>query len=86
MSKLVAYVAQYGVFLVFANVFVEQVGIPIPALPTLIVAGSLDGIRGASTKGEETQQLIATSAGRLRGCQAAGGGERGSADACVTPR
>jgi membrane protein DedA with SNARE-associated domain len=41
MSKLVAYVAQYGVLLVFANVLVEQVGIPIPALPTLIVAGAL---------------------------------------------
>ena len=41
MSKLVAYVAQYGVLLVFANVLVEQIGIPIPALPTLIVAGTL---------------------------------------------
>lgn len=41
MSKLVAWVAQYGVVIVFANVFVEQVGIPVPALPTLIVAGSL---------------------------------------------
>ncbi|HEX9304204.1 MAG TPA: VTT domain-containing protein [Thermoanaerobaculia bacterium] len=41
MSKLVAYVAQYGMALVFANVLVEQIGIPIPALPTLIVAGAL---------------------------------------------
>jgi membrane protein DedA with SNARE-associated domain len=41
MSKLVAYVAQYGVALVFANVLVEQIGIPVPALPTLIVAGAL---------------------------------------------
>lgn len=41
MSRLVAYVAQYGVLLVFANVVVEQIGIPIPALPTLIVAGAL---------------------------------------------
>jgi len=41
LSKLVAYVAQYGVLLVFANVLVEQIGIPIPALPTLIVAGAL---------------------------------------------
>jgi membrane protein DedA with SNARE-associated domain len=41
MSKLVAYVAQYGVLLVFANVLVEQIGIPLPALPTLIVAGAL---------------------------------------------
>jgi membrane protein DedA with SNARE-associated domain len=41
MSKLVAYVTHYGVVLVFANVLVEQVGIPLPALPTLIVAGAL---------------------------------------------
>lgn len=41
MSKLVAWVSQYGVVIVFANVLVEQIGIPIPALPTLIVAGSL---------------------------------------------
>ena len=41
MSKLVAYVTQYGMALVFANVLVEQIGIPIPALPTLIVAGAL---------------------------------------------
>jgi membrane protein DedA with SNARE-associated domain len=41
VSKLVAYLSQYGVMVVFANVFVEQVGIPVPALPTLLVAGSL---------------------------------------------
>lgn len=41
MSKLVAWVTQYGVAIVFANVLVEQIGIPIPALPTLLVAGSL---------------------------------------------
>jgi len=41
VNKLVAYVAQYGVMLVFANVVVEQIGIPIPAIPTLLVAGSL---------------------------------------------
>ncbi len=41
MNKLVAYVAQYGMALVFANVLVEQIGIPIPALPTLMVAGAL---------------------------------------------
>jgi membrane protein DedA with SNARE-associated domain len=41
VSKLVAWVSQYGVGIVFANVVIEQIGIPIPALPTLIVAGSL---------------------------------------------
>ena len=41
MSRLVAYVTKYGLALVFGNVLVEQIGIPIPALPTLLVAGSL---------------------------------------------
>jgi membrane protein DedA with SNARE-associated domain/rhodanese-related sulfurtransferase len=34
-------IAQYGLALVFANVLLEQVGLPIPAVPTLIVAGAL---------------------------------------------
>lgn len=41
MQQLIAYVSQYGIWLVFANVLVEQIGIPVPALPTLIVAGAL---------------------------------------------
>jgi membrane protein DedA with SNARE-associated domain len=41
VQQLIAYVSQYGVWLVFANVLVEQIGIPVPALPTLIVAGAL---------------------------------------------
>jgi len=34
-------IAQYGLALVFANVLFEQLGLPIPAIPTLIVAGAL---------------------------------------------
>jgi len=34
-------IAQYGLALVFANVLLEQLGMPIPAIPTLIVAGAL---------------------------------------------
>jgi membrane protein DedA with SNARE-associated domain/rhodanese-related sulfurtransferase len=34
-------IAQYGLALVFANVLLEQIGLPIPAIPTLIVAGAL---------------------------------------------
>jgi membrane protein DedA with SNARE-associated domain len=41
LSKLVAYVTQYGVAVVFGLVLVEQIGIPIPALPALLVAGAL---------------------------------------------
>jgi membrane protein DedA with SNARE-associated domain len=41
MSTLVSLVASYGVALVFVNVLAEQLGLPIPALPTLAVAGAL---------------------------------------------
>jgi len=36
-----ALIDQYGVAVVFANVLVEQIGLPIPAIPTLVVAGAL---------------------------------------------
>src|SRR6266704_1325606 len=38
MNRLIA---QYGLAFVFANVLLEQIGLPIPAAPTLIVAGAL---------------------------------------------
>ena len=41
MTQLVQYVIRYGVPLVFVNVFAEQLGVPIPAVPALIVAGAL---------------------------------------------
>ena len=34
-------VAQYGLLLVFVNVLLEQAGAPVPAVPTLVVAGAL---------------------------------------------
>jgi membrane protein DedA with SNARE-associated domain len=41
MSSLAALIAAYGLAFVFANVLAEQLGLPIPALPTLVVAGAL---------------------------------------------
>ncbi|HEX7185887.1 MAG TPA: VTT domain-containing protein [Thermoanaerobaculia bacterium] len=41
MEGLFAQIGRHGLLLVFANVFLEQVGVPIPALPTLLVAGAL---------------------------------------------
>jgi membrane protein DedA with SNARE-associated domain len=41
MDELVAHVGRFGLLLVFANVLLEQLGAPIPALPTLVVAGAL---------------------------------------------
>jgi membrane protein DedA with SNARE-associated domain len=41
MNEILALLAQYGVLLVFVNVALEQLGAPIPAVPTLILAGAI---------------------------------------------
>ena len=41
MTEIVRLVTQYGLVLVFANVLLEQVGLPVPAVPTLVIAGAL---------------------------------------------
>ncbi|HEX9161580.1 MAG TPA: VTT domain-containing protein [Thermoanaerobaculia bacterium] len=41
MTRLIALVVRYGTPLVWLNVFLEQLGLPIPAVPTLVVAGAL---------------------------------------------
>jgi membrane protein DedA with SNARE-associated domain len=41
MTRLVQLVIAHGVPLVFINVLLEQIGAPVPAVPTLIVAGAL---------------------------------------------
>ena len=41
MREITGLVAQYGLWLVFANVLVEQIGLPVPAIPTLVIAGAL---------------------------------------------
>jgi membrane protein DedA with SNARE-associated domain/rhodanese-related sulfurtransferase len=40
MNDLSSVVSQYGLAIVFANVFLDQLGLPIPAIPTLVVAGA----------------------------------------------
>lgn len=41
MEEMTGLLAQYGLALVFANVLLTQLGLPVPAIPTLIVAGML---------------------------------------------
>jgi membrane protein DedA with SNARE-associated domain len=41
LNTLIHYVIRYGIPLVFANVLAEQLGVPLPAIPTLIAAGAL---------------------------------------------
>lgn len=45
MTLLLDLIAQYGVLFIFACVLIEQAGVPLPAYPVLLVAGSL-GARG----------------------------------------
>ena len=39
-NSLASVVSDYGLMVVFVNVFIEQIGIPVPAIPTLVVAGA----------------------------------------------
>ena len=41
METVTASLQHYGVLLVFANVFLQQLGAPVPAFPTLVLAGAL---------------------------------------------
>jgi len=41
MNELSALLAQHGVALVFINVLLTQLGLPLPAIPTMILAGAL---------------------------------------------
>jgi membrane protein DedA with SNARE-associated domain/rhodanese-related sulfurtransferase len=72
---MVGLITQYGLALVFANVLIQQIGLPIPAVPTLIVAGALaaDGkfsalaIFGVAFVACAISDTIWYSAGRLYG-------------------
>jgi len=41
MEQLTAMLGQYGVALVFVNVLLTQLGMPLPAIPTMMLAGAL---------------------------------------------
>jgi len=66
---------RYGLALVFANVLVAQLGLPIPAVPVMIAAGALGADRGVSAMASfalaVTAAIIADSiwymAGRMYG-------------------
>lgn len=41
MQHLIDLLEQFGLLIVFLNVLLEQIGLPIPAYPTLLITGSL---------------------------------------------
>jgi membrane protein DedA with SNARE-associated domain len=47
---------EYGIWLVFVNVLIVQLGLPIPAVPTLVIAGA-----AAASGGLDLVTVIAAS-------------------------
>jgi membrane protein DedA with SNARE-associated domain/rhodanese-related sulfurtransferase len=41
VQEITRLIGQYGLLLVFGNVLIEQIGLPVPAVPTLVVAGAM---------------------------------------------
>ncbi|HSO07920.1 MAG TPA: DedA family protein/thiosulfate sulfurtransferase GlpE [Pelomicrobium sp.] len=46
MDHLLTLFIQYGLLVVYANVLIEQLGAPVPAYPTIVVAAALSGSGG----------------------------------------
>ncbi len=63
--EIILLITQYGLLLVFLNVLVEQVGVPVPAVPTLIVAGALAANGKLSLAGVVGVALVACLLGDL---------------------
>jgi membrane protein DedA with SNARE-associated domain len=49
METIVLLIQEYGIYIVITNVFLEQIGAPVPAFPTLLLTGALIGQNSYST-------------------------------------
>ena len=75
MQEMTGLIAHYGLAFVFVNVFLVQVGAPVPAVPTLMVAGaaasgggmSLPAIIGTAVAASLLGDLVWYAAGRVYG-------------------
>jgi membrane protein DedA with SNARE-associated domain len=75
IEQLTALLVQYGLLFVFINVFLVQAGAPVPAVPTLMIAGALTtggalplpGIIAVAIVGSLLGDLIWYAAGRRYG-------------------
>ncbi|MGB4067626.1 MAG: VTT domain-containing protein [Nitrospira sp.] len=65
MNDVHAFVSQYGEVLLFAVVFAEQVGLPLPAVPVLLAAGALAGAGKMDLTGAVVLSVMACVAGDL---------------------
>ncbi|MEO8339112.1 MAG: DedA family protein/thiosulfate sulfurtransferase GlpE [Nitrospirota bacterium] len=65
MNEANAFVSQYGEILLFAVVFAEQIGLPLPAVPILLAAGALAGAGKIDLTGAIVLSVVACLAGDL---------------------
>jgi membrane protein DedA with SNARE-associated domain len=48
MHSVIPFLLRHGYWVLFANVFAEQIGLPIPAIPVLLAMGALAGLGARS--------------------------------------
>ena len=60
LTQLSAYLERDAAWVVFLNVLLEQAGLPVPAVPTLLMAGSI-----AASGGQLGLVLLAATVGSL---------------------
>jgi membrane protein DedA with SNARE-associated domain/rhodanese-related sulfurtransferase len=65
MNQVSAFVSQYGELVLFALVFAEQIGLPLPAVPILFAAGALAGAGKMDLTGAIVLTVMACMAGDL---------------------
>ena len=65
MNEFSAFVSQYGEVVLFAVVFIEQIGLPLPAVPVLLSAGALAGAGKIDLAGAVVLSFMACMAGDL---------------------
>lgn len=65
MGEISSLLAQYGLAFVFLNLFLEQAGAPVPAVPTLMVAGAMAVAGGPALSAIVAVAVIGSLAGDL---------------------
>jgi len=65
MNDAAEFLIRHGEAIVFAAVFAEQIGLPVPAIPVLLAAGALAGAGKMSLAGAVLLSLVACFAGDL---------------------
>jgi hypothetical protein len=65
MNVVSAFVSQYGKVVLFAMVFAEEIGLPLPAVPVLLSAGALAGAGKMDLAGAIILSVMACMVGDL---------------------